>query len=258
MAPDREIPHPTSSSRDLGDRSCGSGVPEVLDVIRTLESREIPNCVTGARALVYYGAGRVAQDWEVAVPDELFHKAKVLFSESPQYELLKPAMPQPRSLIHTYPLFKLKGAGFSFFLVPASEPHVSCEPAVCERSHNGIPYPKLEHFAQSLLDTQKYADLEDLVDGMDLDEAWGEANLQLDQVPSDYINHKNTLICQSLPGLPGLVASLSTIPDARREWMRTVQGKRSRMVPKYPHEKYATRFRLKGSPDPRMNQERQV
>jgi hypothetical protein len=192
------------------------------------------------------------------VPDELFHEAKTLFFENPEYELLKPVMPQPRSLIHTYPLFKQKGLGFTFFLVPASEPHVSCDPAECERSHNGIPYPKLEHFAQSLLDTQKYADLEDLVDGMDLDEAWGEANLDFDHAPIDYINRKNALIRQSLPGLPGLMALLSTTPDARREWMRAVQGKRSRMVPKHSEEKYATRFRLKGSPDPRLNQERRV
>jgi hypothetical protein len=70
MASDGETPHTTTSSDDRGDRSCGPGISEVLDVIRTLESRGIPNCVTGARALIYYGAGRVAQ-----VSSSSFHDA---------------------------------------------------------------------------------------------------------------------------------------------------------------------------------------
>ncbi|KAH6850468.1 hypothetical protein B0I37DRAFT_114946 [Chaetomium sp. MPI-CAGE-AT-0009] len=236
-----------------GDRDCGLGVPEVLHVIQTLERGGIPSCVTGAKALVYYGAGRVAQDWEIAVPGQLFDQAKVFFAHSHDYEMLKPTMSQPKSLIHTYPLFKLKHAAFTFSLVPDSEPYIDCDPAKCERSHGGIPYPKLEQFAQSLLDTQNYAGLEDLIDAMDLDEEWGYANLDLDRVPIEYIRRKNELICESRPGLPGLMAALSLSPDARREWTRAVLGKVARMTPKYSEAIYATRFRLKGSPDPRLD-----
>ncbi|KAH6641303.1 hypothetical protein F5144DRAFT_483142 [Chaetomium tenue] len=241
-----------------GDRNCGLGVPEVLRVIQILEHGSIPSCVTGSKALVYYGAGRVAQDWEVTVPDELVDHARLVFAQNHDYETLQPVMPQPKSLIHTCPLFKLKHVAFTFFLVPASEPFIDCDAAERERSYNGIPYPKLEHLAQSLLDTQNYAGLEDLVDGMDLDEKWGYANLDLDRVPIEYIKRKNELICESRPGLPGLMASLSLAPDARREWARVVRGKVARMTPKYSEAIYSTRFRLRDSLDPRLDRNRQV
>jgi len=150
----------------------------------------------------------------------------------------------------------LKATEFPFFLVPASEPFVDCEPAKCERSQNGIPYPRLRQFAQSVLDTQRYADLEDLVDGMNLDFTWGEENLDLNRIPVDYINLKNQQIQESLPGLAGIMASLSTAPNARKAWASAVQGKRARMVPKYPETAYSTRFRLIGSADPRQNERR--
>ena len=201
---------------------------------------------------------RLVQHWEISMPDDLFEKAKATFTNMPQYEILRSIMPQPQSLIRTYPLFKLNEASFTFLLTPAFERHADCSPDKLEYSHNGIPYPKLEHFAQSLLDTQNYADLEDLVDGMDLDEAWGEANLDFEHIPIDYIKRKNELICESLPGLPGLMASLSTTPDPKGAWTRAVRGKRARMMPKYSEELYATRFRLIGSPDPRMDKSRQV
>ncbi len=167
-------------------------------------------------------------------------------------------MTKPKSLIHTCPLFKLQGVVFSFFIVPAFEPYVDCDPSKCERSPSGIPYPKLDHLAQSLLDTQNYADLEDLIDGMDLDYEWGAANLQLDRIPSDHINRKNELIRESLPGLPGLLACLSTAPNAREKWTHAVQGKIARMAPKRSEAVYSTRFRLIGSPDPRLDKDRQV
>lgn len=167
-------------------------------------------------------------------------------------------MPSPRSLIHTYPLFKLQGVNFIFCLVPTSERFISCIPSKCELSPNGIPYPQLAHLAQSLLDTQHYADLEDLVDGMNLSEEWGEQHLQLDHVPHEYIVCKNELIREALPGSSGVFASLCTAPDARRTWTDAVRGKVSRMVPKCSERLYATRFRLKGDPDPREDRTRQV
>jgi hypothetical protein len=96
--------------------------------------------------------------------------------------------------------------------VPASEPFINCDPDKCERSHGGILYPKLEPFAQNLLHTQNYTDLDHLVDGMDLDEEWGYANLNVDRVPIEYIKRKNEMICEVPAGsswLNGLTLIIS-------------------------------------------------
>jgi hypothetical protein len=42
-----------------GDRDSDLGVPEMLRVIQILEHESIASCVTIAKKLVYYGAGRV-------------------------------------------------------------------------------------------------------------------------------------------------------------------------------------------------------
>jgi hypothetical protein len=47
-----------------------------------------------------------------------------------------------------------------------------------------IPYPKLHVFAQALLERQSVGDLQDLVDGMDLSEEWGEEKLKYED-PGD-------------------------------------------------------------------------
>jgi hypothetical protein len=73
----------------------------------------------------------------------------------------------------------LKGIDLSFVVIPSEDCHLDCEPSKLEWSKNGIPYPKLEVFAQSLLDTYSLVDLTDLVDGMDLTEEWGSAHLDL-------------------------------------------------------------------------------
>ena len=71
------------------------------------------------------------------MPDELFEEAKTLFAEHPDYTLLKPAMPEPRSLIHTYPFFKVQGAVFTFFVLLVSESTIGCSPDKRERSYSG-------------------------------------------------------------------------------------------------------------------------
>jgi hypothetical protein len=83
-------------------------------------------------------------------------------------------------LYHTFPLFKLKGFVLWIQLVPSSDAHITCQPASFERSYKGLPYARLDIFAQSLLDTHDLVDLNDLVDGMDLSLEWGNENLELD------------------------------------------------------------------------------
>ncbi len=172
-------------------------------------------------------------------------------------------MPEPGSLVHTYPRFTLKGVNYFFMLVPAFECRLSPTPDQREHSASGIPYPKLPLLAQSLLDLQRYADLDDLVDGMDLDEAWGEANLQLDGPPPvEYIREKNDMISRSLPESMGdavIFALLSERPRAARDvWLRTVSTKHKRIGDELPRHRHMTRFRKVGSKDPREDKEREV
>jgi hypothetical protein len=65
-------------------------------------------------------------------------------------------------------------------LLTAEACHLPCERQNFEYSDNGIPYPKLQVFAQSLLDINNLTDLEDLIDGMNLTPEWGEEFLNLE------------------------------------------------------------------------------
>ncbi|ERF72001.1 hypothetical protein EPUS_09367 [Endocarpon pusillum Z07020] len=82
---------------------------------------------------------------------------------------------------HQYPRFKFVGLALFFILMTSQAwRHLPCTPENIEYSHTGLPYPKLDIFAQSLLDTWTLVDLDHLVDGMNLTLEWGEANLNLD------------------------------------------------------------------------------
>ncbi|KAK3988040.1 hypothetical protein QBC44DRAFT_269911 [Cladorrhinum sp. PSN332] len=259
----------TQYVRDLGkpgDAGCGRGVKETLDVIAALQSFGIDCCVVGTKALVYYGAHRVPMNWDICVPTDSFDKAITLLTSAPlneKYEVWHRIMPEPKTLVHTYPRFTLKGVNFFFLIVPSFECLLSPSPDQCERSPSGIPYPKLELFAQSLLDLQQYADLTDLVDGMDLDQAWGETHLQLDKPPPiEHIRKKNTMIARSLPEDMGEFAELSLMSErvrpSRDIWQRIVSTKHRRINDELPRHRYITRFRKVGSKDPRENKEREV
>jgi hypothetical protein len=250
----------------LGDVDCGRGVEEALAVIHALEDHGIPCCVVGAKALVYYGAHRVPMNWEICVPTDSFEEAKTLFTSGPlndTYELWHPVQPQVGSLVHTYPRFTRRGVNFFFLLTPAFEWRIDCcsSPEQCERSPRGVPYPALANLAQSLLDTQQYADLADLVDGMDLDEEWGESHLRLDASPIDWIREKNELIARSLPEsmrASAVFSMLTETPDPREAWLRTVRTKHKRINDELPKHRYLTRYRKVGSADPRENEGREV
>ncbi|KAK4098370.1 hypothetical protein N658DRAFT_561083 [Parathielavia hyrcaniae] len=267
--PASTAPEPYPYVLDLGkpgDADCGRGVDETLDVIAALEGLGIPCCVVGTKALVYYGAHRVPPTWEICVPTDSFDRATELLASPPlndKYEVWHPVPPVPGSLQHTYPHYTLKGVNFFFILLPTFDCLLSPSPDQCECSASGIPYPKLELFAQSLLDLQEYADLADLVDGMDLDEAWGETHLQLDKpAPVEYIREKNDMIARSLPESMAdgaFLALLSESPRPKRDvWRRIVNSKHRRINDELPRERYLTRFRKVGSRDPRKDKERQV
>jgi hypothetical protein len=163
---------------------------------------------------------------------------------------------QPHSLLHTFPFFKRRGFVLWIQFVPATDCHFECVPSNFERSHTGLPYPRLGKFAQSLLDTNSLVALTDLVDGMDLSEEWGEKHLDLDGTnDTAWARQKNEAIKTSAPssGVFSLF-ELSEAPfNGKETWSKITGGKRKRIGPELPSELYATRFRLKNSQDPRLN-----
>ncbi|POS81525.1 hypothetical protein DHEL01_v200098 [Diaporthe helianthi] len=129
---------------------------DVKEILLLLAQADIPTCIAGVYALRYFGAGRVSN----APP------APFLFE----------------CLRHIRPTFRLKGVNLVFILVPGSDYFINPSPECCELSIHGIPYPKIHHFARSLLVLQNGSDLEDFIDGMDLDMAWAEANVDFDDL----------------------------------------------------------------------------
>ncbi|KAL9089054.1 MAG: hypothetical protein Q9165_005867 [Trypethelium subeluteriae] len=258
--------------------SCdGKGTLEAIEVIKELESAGIPCCLVGISALIYYGAGRVRvvrtkvhssvkdksiltfqlQDWEVCVPTDLHDRAKAIFRtefKSGIYDPFPPGHVQVGSLHHTFPRFKLRGVGFWFLLIPSEDCHFECKSPNLERSKSGLPYPKLDVFAQSLLDMDDRVNLTDLVDGMDLSEEWSLQNLVLDgTTDANWAERKNVKIRSSVPLTESsCLWELSAAPFSRREILMDILEKKSnRIGPERSKEYFVTRFRLRGSADPR-------
>ena len=119
----------------------------------------------------------ICKDWTICVPTEKLGAASFVLQSQSTHELCAPRDPYPERLFHTFPLFKLKGSVAWIQLVPSSDCHFKCIPCNFERGHKGVPYTRLEIFAQSLLDTYNLVDRVDLVDGMDLSPEWGIKNL---------------------------------------------------------------------------------
>ncbi|KAI9752083.1 MAG: hypothetical protein M4579_005768 [Chaenotheca gracillima] len=155
------------------------------------------------------------------------------------------------SLNHTYPRFKGIGIRFFFLVVPSQEPNITCSPANIERSKSGVPFVNLPTYAQSLIDTQNTVDLEDLVDGMDLSLEWGEENLDLEG-STDTSWAQARIDALLADGTKKMFVWIDAEPHSRRAiWERMVGGKTRRLGFKYPEELYLTRFRRRGSRDPR-------
>lgn len=201
----------------------------------------------------------ICKDWTICVPTEQLSAASSVLQSQSTHELCAPRIPYPERLLHTFPLFKLKGFVAWVQLVPSSDCHFECTPSNFERSHKGLPYARLDIFAQSLLDTYDLVDLVDLVDGMDLSPEWGIENLQLDgTVDVAWAEKKNEAIRSSVPLTDSsCLLEVNTWPWSRREtWEGIVGSKQSRIGPEIPTEFWATRFRPKGDRDPRLPREK--
>ena len=133
---------------------------------------------------------------------------------------------------------------FGYYPFPR-ESHLTLQPG-------GLPYPKLPVYVQSLMDTKTGVDLEDLIDGMDLSEEWGEQNLDLEGY-TDTKWLEGYFGAFREDGRDEMFISIDPTPVSRRQmWQEFVRNKQRRMGWKYPPEVYATRFRRHGSKDPRI------
>lgn len=107
----------------------------------------------------------------------------------------------------------------------------------------------MPQFARSLLVLQNGADLADFIDGMNLDEAWGEENIDFDDLQEqglDFSAECNVLFLED-GGLPGLKLD----EDYRRRWREIIGGKEGRIEP-IKQGRYKTRWRrIKNDIDPR-------
>ena len=196
------------------------------------------------------------QDWEVCVPTDLIEKAAGLLQSKPysaDYLRMDPWPYPSLSLLHTYPRFQGRGTDFYFFLVPARDVHIDCEPRNFTRSVRGLPYPKLDVFIQSCLDSRNELQLSDVIDGTDLPEEWGEEHLELDGFHDvQWAVDKNRRGMEFENGKFAHWAPFAYgYPRNRREmWQSMVRTKKARLDWTTPSSIFATQYRIKGSPDP--------
>lgn len=152
----------------------------------------------------------------------------------------------------------MRGVGFSFWIGPSSECFVNdLHPDQFERSPFRVSYPKLAYFVQDMMDTQKWMEVQELVDGMDLDEEWGEENIDLDKPGEiEYAKKKNERIRGSLEKFPTNIPSTlrETPMDLRAKWRKLVRNKECRLPILAAKGRYITKYRRTGSLDPLITQ----
>ncbi|KAI9761252.1 MAG: hypothetical protein M4579_001172 [Chaenotheca gracillima] len=232
------------------------GVQNIYKVVKILEDAGVSCCMVGEPALIYYGTGRVKMEWYVCVPAELVEKAADLIRAHPDvFEPFRPSkMSRNRGMEHLYPRFKFVGISLFFILMSSRAFNLPCQPDKIEYSSNGIPYPQLAAYAQSLLDTYNLVDLDDLVDGMNLTLEWGEENLDLEGTMDAewgrwkaYALHGHDADADRIPQW------CSRPPKRRDTWAKTVsaESKKNRQGFKYSPV-YETRFWRRGRKDPRL------
>ncbi|KAH7174260.1 uncharacterized protein B0J16DRAFT_180863 [Fusarium flagelliforme] len=246
----------TKLSNERPASNGGRGTDDALAVTKILEASDIPCCLVGISALIFYGAARGRPDWEIGVPTELIDKAAKLLQTEPHstnYSLVEPWPYYSVSLLHTYHRFQGKDTDFYFILVPAQDVHIACEPANITRSLRGLPYPKMDVFIQSCLDTGNKLQLCDVVDGTDLPEEWGEENLDLEGFNDvDWAKDINKRGREFENGKFSHWAPFARDGQmSRREmWQSMVRTKKDRLDWTKPSDVFITQYRIIGDPDP--------
>ena len=254
--------------------SCnGHGTLEILEVIKLLESNNITCCITGNSALIYYGAAIMrgvcsieslmsfryadivpTQTWEICVPTEQLEIATSIVRSHNYAEAAW--MYMYYSLLQIFPRFKCEGMNLFFCIVSSKSCHMECNATNFERSKMGLPYPRLEVFTQSLLDTGNHSSLTDLVDGMNLSEDWGKEALDLSGLSdAKWQQWKyDTVMAYEKKHYPDIETDEEYVArgfDKAEMWAQITGEKQHRCGVKYPTDIYATRFRFHNQPDPR-------
>lgn len=235
----------------------GHGTMDALALSRDLECAGITNLFCGVSALIYYGAGRIRDDWWIAVPADLFDRAeahiRTRIDDGTYMGVLPWPYAQPECLAHTFPRFKGVGINFYFTLFPDKYFHIDCsDPVNIERSPNGLPYPTLATFLQSCLQTYDRVALADAIDASDVSDEWGQENLDLDgTIDLDWAHWKNECMAAAeLRGFPVMGRATIQPFEKRSLWDLMVTNKGARRGWTQPPELFSTRFRLHKSPDP--------
>ncbi|EPE02258.1 hypothetical protein F503_08570 [Ophiostoma piceae UAMH 11346] len=224
---------------------------------RDLERVGITNCFCGVSALIYYGAGRIRDDWWIAVPADLLDRAEAQIhtrvDDGTYMRVLPWPYAQPECLAHTFPRFKSVGINFYFTLFPDKYFHIDCrKPTNLQRSPNGLPYPTLAAFLQSCLETYDRVALADAIDASDVSDEWGQMYLDLDgTIDLAWARWKNErMAAAEAHGFPVLGRATTVRFEKRALWDLMVTNKGTRRGWTQPPELFATRFRLHNSPNP--------
>ncbi|KAH7208862.1 hypothetical protein DER44DRAFT_863291 [Fusarium oxysporum] len=213
----------------------GRGTDDALTVTRILEAADIPCCIVGTCALIFYGAARVRHSEP----------------HSASYHLAEPWDTPSSSLLHTWHRFKHNETDFCFVIVPDRDVHIACEPSNFTRSLRGLPYPKLDVFIQSCLDSGDELQLCDVIDGTDLPEEWGEENLELDGTNDvEWANEANRRSDEYKGGkYPNWSPFACNRRSRRAMWQSYVRTKRDRMDWAKPSHVFTTQYHIIDTPD---------
>ena len=192
----------------------------------------------------------------MSVPTKDLERATGLFNgRSEVFEPFRPSsLSRPEGLEHLYPRFKFVGLQLFFNLMSTTACHIQCAPAAIEYSFNRLPYPKLSVYAQSLLDTMNWVDLEDLIDGMDLTLEWGKECLDLHGAIDAQWGLWRAHVLHNGEARADEIPMWCHDPPKRLEaWANMVSddAKKNRQGIKYSPA-FKTRFRKYGQRDPRL------
>jgi len=125
-----------------------------------------------------------------------------------------------------------------------------------ETSKNGIPYASLVQFARSVLVQQLWADIQDLIDGMDLTIEWGERNLGFDTLQEESVK----FVLRRNERLKSHGRSGGAVPQVMEEIWReeaSSEAKESRIEP-MKKGRYFTRWRNYKYPEDPRTKDREV
>lgn len=139
-------------------------------------------------------------------------------------------------------------------LVPSEDAHIVISPDNLTRSIRGLPYPKLGVFIQSCLERAEKLELDDVIDGSNVSEQWGEEFLDLEGTNdinwAERMHQKGVEFAKGDRDLERWVF-FRTVDFSKRElWQEAVRNKgRMRGLDK-PGSVFLTQYRAIGSSDP--------